>query len=377
MKKHRESRRPDSGTITIISIFMLTTLMAMAGLAVDLGFLYTRSRMMYAVADSAVAIGMKDLVGGASSSISTDINNIAGQYGGAYSISSSSTGNQVQVTVTHAYPLFFAKMLGFPSKTLTVVAIGKKNPAGPALLALGSGCGGEGISFNGSGGMTVNGDVESMGKMTFFTGTPGGVNINGNAQAQCAPTKNAWDTVSGSFGTGGPFSDPYSPYVVPTPCDFGSTSSAYSIPGSGYPWDTTTTPPTLAPGIYCSNGNLNLSGPGTGFIANQVTLISIGGAITMGATDASSITPNPRSPNGIVAYSTAAGSSAIFVGGPSGQPMTIGGPLYAPLGEVSVQSNGPMTTGPLVGNSLFVGDYASWTIGTGGPGGGSAWQMLQ
>ena len=142
MKEHRESRRPDGGTITIMAIFMLTALMAMAGLAVDLGFLYTRSRMMYAVADSAVAIGMKDLVGGASSSISTDISNIAGQYPiGAYTISSSvSGGNQLTVTVRHTYPLFFAKMLGFPSKTMTVVAIGKSNVPPPALLALGNGC---------------------------------------------------------------------------------------------------------------------------------------------------------------------------------------------------------------------------------------------
>ena len=53
-KEHRESRRPDSGTITIIAAALLTALMGMAALAVDLGFLYTRSRMMYAVADSAV-----------------------------------------------------------------------------------------------------------------------------------------------------------------------------------------------------------------------------------------------------------------------------------------------------------------------------------
>ncbi len=97
----------------------------------------------------------------------------------------------------------------------------------------------------------------------------------------------------------------------------------------------------------------------------------------MSATDASSITANPRSPNGIVAYSTATGGNAIFVGGPAHQPMTIGGALYAPGGEVSVQSNGPMTSGPLVGSSLFVGDYDSWTIGTVGPSGGSGWQMFQ
>ncbi len=243
MKQRRDSRRPDGGTITIISIAMLTGLMAMAGLAVDLGFLYTRSRMMYAVADSAVAVGMKDLMAGATSTtISNDVGYIGGQYGSSYTITSGSTANQVTVTVTHTYPLFFARMLGFPSKILTVVAIGQKTATGPALLALGGGCGGEGISFNGSGGMTVNGDVQSMGPMVSGTGPPG-VNINGSAKAECAPSMRSWDVASGGFSTGGPFTDPYTPYNVPLPCDYGSTAAPYTIPSSSPPWDLTTTPP--------------------------------------------------------------------------------------------------------------------------------------
>ncbi|HVV49188.1 MAG TPA: TadE/TadG family type IV pilus assembly protein, partial [Polyangia bacterium] len=285
MKHRRDPRRSDSGTIAVVTAILLPVMFAMAALAVDAGFLYTRSRMIYAVADSAVFVGMKDLVAGASSStITADVADIAAKYGGAYTITATPTSGQVQVTVTATYKMFFATALGFPSKSVTVVAIGKQNPSPPPILALGSGCGSGGVTINGQGAMTVNGNVESMGPLIFGTGPPGPI-INGSALSECGPTpssKNTWDTVSGTYGTGGPFSDPFTPYTLPT-CDYGSTTTAYSIPGSGPPWDTTTTPPTLHAGVYCSSGNLLVTGPGTGFTATGVTLISVGGTISLNA----------------------------------------------------------------------------------------------
>ena len=372
MKKHRDSRRPDSGTITIISIFMLTALFAMAGLAVDLGFLYTRSRMMYAVADSAVAVGMKDLAAGKSSNtINSDISDIAAMYSGAYTISSTPSTTQVQVTVQAVYPLFFAKMLGFPPKTLRVQTTGTKNPSPPPILALGSGCAG-GVIFNGQGDVNVHGDVESNGSVRFATGSPGPI-ISGNVAAGCTPvTTNPWDTVSGSVGTGGPFTDPFSPYTLPS-CDYGSTSTAYSIPGSGGPWDMTTTPWTLHAGVYCSNGYLGLNDPGTGINAVGVTLISVGGSVSIQVNKATTLTPSPASPNGIVAYSA---TGDVTVNGPANQMLTIGGSLYAPNGTVNLQQNGPLTIGSLIGSSVSMSDYSPWDVGAGSASANS-WQMSQ
>jgi hypothetical protein len=372
-KGHRESRRPDSGTITIIAVALLTALMGMAALAVDLGFLYTRSRMMYAVADAAVAIGMKDLMAGASNAtINTDVaTNYAGQYGGAYSITCTPAANQVQVTVTHTYPLYFAKMLGFSSKQLTVTAIGTRSPSPPPILALGSGCGG-GVTFNGEGAINVHGDVESNGFLHFSTGSPG-PNIMGNALAGCGPvTKNPWDTVTGTLGAGSGFTDPFSPYVVPT-CDYGSMTTAYTLPSWGPPWDMTTTPWTLPAGVYCSNGTLQLNDPGAGFNALGVTLISAGGIVQIQINKASTITPNAASPNGVVAFSA---TSDVTVNGPAGQPLIIGGALYAPNGTVNLQQNGPLTIGALIGSSVSISDYSPWDIGGGG-GASSSWQMSQ
>ena len=375
-REHRASRRSESGTITIIATALLMTLMGMAALAVDLGFLYTRSRMMYAVADAAVAIGMKDLAAGASNAtITTDVQtNYGGQYGAAYSITCTPSTNQVQVTVTHTYSLYFAKMLGFPSKQLTVTAIGTRNPDPPPILALGSGCGG-GVTFNGQGAINVHGDVESNGFIHFSTGSPG-PNIMGNAVAGCGPvTKNGWDTVSGTVGTGGPFSDPFSPYVPP--CTVGTTTTA--LPWLGGLWNNSTTPPTFPAGVYCSNGDIQLIDPGAGFNATGVTLVSVGGTVSIQVTAASTITPNAASPNGVVAYSTA--NTGTFPGdvavtGPAGQMLTIGGALYAPNGTVNLQQNGPLTIGALVGGSVSISDFSPWDIGGAG-GGSNSWQMSQ
>jgi len=376
MKKPLESRCPDSGTITIMAIALLTALMAMAALAVDLGFLYTRSRMMYAVADSAVAVGMNDLGAGKSSTtINSDISDISGKYGGAYTVSSSSTATTVTVTVTAVYPLFFARMLGFPSRTLRVQTTGTKNPSPPPILALGNGCGG-GVTFNGQGALNVHGDVESNGSIKFMTGNPG-PNILGSALAGCGPvSKNPWDTVTGSATTGGPFTDPFSPFVLPT-CTSGNTVSNNPI-GAGN-WDNSTTPPTLPAGVYCSSGNLQLIDPGNGFTATGVTLISVGGTVSIMVNRASTITPNAASPNGIVAYSSANTGTFpgdIAVTGPAGEMLTIGGALYAPNGTVNLQQNGPLTIGSLIGSSVWMSDYAPWDVGSGGAG-ANTWQMSQ
>jgi hypothetical protein len=384
--KRCDARRSDSGTIAVTTAIMLPILFGMAALAVDVGFLYTRSRMIYAVADSAVAVGMRDLMSGASNAtINADVNDIAAKYGGAYTITPLPSATQVQVTVRATYPLFFSNALGLPSKQLTVVAIGKKGASPPPILATGIGCG-SGVQINGQGAMTVNGDIDSNGSLNFATGSPGPI-VNGNALAApgCGPTpavQNPWDTVTGSYTTGGPFSDPFNPYVIPT-CTHGNTAGDFPIQFSD--WDMSTTPPTLPPGVYCSNAYLQLNSPGTGFTAIGVTLISVGGLVAIMAANASIITPNPASPNGIVAYSTlvtpagaCTSAPAITVNGPAGPDMlTVGGALYAPFGCVNVQQNGPLTMASLIGTSVYIANNSTWNIGTGGGGSSTAWQMSQ
>jgi hypothetical protein len=380
--KHSTSRRPDSGTITIMAIFLLTTMIGMAGLAVDVGFMYTRSRMMYAVADSAVYVGMKDLVAGNTSSISTDIADLAAKYGGAYAITiPSQTATMVQVQVQATYPLFFGKMLGFPSKQMTILAAGRTNTPPPAILALGSTCGASGgVFITGGGNMTVNGSLESNGSITMFTG-PAGPAVIGNVTAGCGPvTLGNGASATGTVGTTAiPFSDPFAPYTPPA-CT-GGTSTTTTLGSLQGLFDTSTVPATFPAGVYCSNSNIQLNDPGNGYTANGVTFVSIGGTVAISANKASTITPNAASPNGIIAYSTAnTGTSPgdVELTGPANAAFNIGGSFYAPYGSVNLQMNGNYTmTGSAIGNNVWIGNNNNWSIGTPSASGPNAWQMSQ
>lgn len=376
--KRPDPRRSDSGTIAVITAIMLPILFGMAALAIDAGFLYTRSRMIHAVADSAVAVGMKDLMAGASSTtITTDVNDIAGKYGATYSITAAPSANQVQVTVTATYPLFFGSAIGFPSKRLTVVAIGVRGSSPPPILALGSTCG-SGVTINGQGVLKVDGNLESNASVIMGTG-PTGPDILGDVTAKCGPvTLGPGAVATGTVGTGGPFPDPFSPYVLPA-CTQGSTASSALSFLNGY-YDNSTTPPTLPAGVYCSSGNLLLTDPGGGFNATGVTFISIGGTISIQVNKASTITPNPASPNGIIAYSTA--NTGTFPGdiaitGPAGTTFDMLGSFYAPNGTVNIQQNGPYKMGSIIANNVWIGDNNDWEIGVGSGGGGTGWQMSQ
>jgi hypothetical protein len=395
--KRCDSRRSDSGAITVLAAFLLLTLFAMAALAVDVGFLYTRSRMIYAVADGIVAAGMGDIVNGSQSSATTDVTNMASQYSGVYTVTSSTTSNQLSVTVSATYPMYFGKIFGLASKTISVTAVGQSTVPTPAVLALGNSCSGVGATINGQGGMTVNGNIEGNGLVDFGTGGPtcagpGGAHITGSALSGCAggPLKSGtvgqycWDTVTGTYGTGGPFTDPFAPFAVPT-CDFGSTSTG-GDPTAGHWTVETAVMNKLAPGVYCTTSDLNITGGGAQAVdATGVTFIDIGGTINIGLNYSSTFSAAASSPNGVIAYTTFAGScaagAAITVGGPAATPaetLTMNGSLYAPNGCINAGANNATTiVGSFIGNEVQIGDWGAWTIGQGGPAALNNWQMIQ
>jgi hypothetical protein len=375
--KRRPPRQPDRGTITVLATFLLVALFALTALAVDVGFLYTRSRMIRAVADSAVAAGMGDIINNNTAAATTDVNNVAAAYAGAYTITPTPSANQLSVRVSATYPLYFGKIFGVASKTLSFTAIGQSTPKTPALLALG-GCGGPGVGLQIGGGsnLTITGNVESNGPLAYQTG-PANTLTNGFAESPCAgfPTSNGgWNTISGGMGPGGPFPDPFAtdPASFP-PCTFGDLVNPYNIPNANWgPGG------VLTPGVYCSGGALNAASidPCMCMVANGVSFIALG-AITLGDNNASSITPAPGMPDSIVAYSAYNGAGpAVNVGF---NDFTIAGSIYAPNGLINVGNNGTLTvTGSLIGSSVQLGSNGTWNLGSSpGGGGGNNWQMLQ
>ena len=354
----------------MLATFLLVALFALSALAVDVGFLYTRSRMIHAVADSAVAAGMGDIVAGNTAAATTDVNNLAAQYNpGTYTITPTPTASQLSVTVSATYPLYFAKIFGLNSKVLTVTAIGKKGIPTPALLALGTACGsGVGVTINGSGGMTVKGDVDSNGILDFGTGPPG-AQITGSAQTLCAggplkggtPGQWPWDTVTGTYGSvGSPFADPFAPFTPPT-CTWGTLTSG-GDPTAGHWTLKSGVTYKLDPGVYCTTSNLTANGPGQGVDATGVTFVLMGGTLQIGVNVSSTFSAAAGSPNNIIAYTSFTGSCsagpAINIGGPAGAlySLTMTGSFYAPNGCINAGSNSATTlTGSFIGNEVELG----------------------
>jgi Flp pilus assembly protein TadG len=389
MSKRLDPRDPERGSIAVIVVVVLFVLFGFAALAVDTGFLYTRSRTLQAAADSAVAAGMTDLQAGNLTTAKNDATNMASAFATAngYTLTTNSTtgstSSQLQITLAMNEPMFFGSIFGFHSKSLTARAAGLlSGVSAPAILALG-GCGtGTGINDQGNGPMTINGDVESNGNLSFSNGPSNPVTGSGVASSPCAGQPNLGSgntSFTGGTAPGGPFPDPFAaaPSSLPT-CTYGTLASTWSIPfaqwGAGG---------VLPPGVYCSGGDLNVTSPAACqcIVANNVSFIAHG-IITLQSNADSTITANPAMPDGIVAYTSAAGTCGsgqqILLGS---QGFVINGSLYAPNGCVRAGSQGIVTiNGSIIGKDVAIGASSSalWTLDpSGGGGGGASWQMVQ
>ncbi len=272
--------------------FFLTTLFGFAAFAVDMGFRYTRSRMLQAVADAAVSAGMPALVAGNSNHRRDNATNMAmanGYSGANRPTIDTATAGQLSVIVTATAPSFFSAIFGGgTTHLLSATAVGAlTSTPGPALLTLG-GCGSSGLSWSGNGAFQIKGPVESNGPMSFSTGGGLTQNFTSLVESACAVPSMGSGPITYSGGPPMQATPPANPYSSVTLaslepyCTHGHTYAAQDLQTTDYGPVDINGIATLTPGVYCSSGNMNLSGPGTAFIATGVTIIA-GGAVTVGA----------------------------------------------------------------------------------------------
>jgi Flp pilus assembly protein TadG len=374
--RSRDANR-ERGAIAIVMAVTLTILFAMAALAVDAGFLYTRQRSLQTIADTAALSGAKSLSVSASAAISraqalaTKNGYTNGVGGNVVTVTSPVAGNanQIQTTIRSTTSLFFARSIGFASKSTTVTAIAVLPPSAPALWA-GGGCGSTTGLQLGGGPFTITGNIESNGPLNDYTG--GGDLDNGSITNSnlCAGAPNWRGTATGTIGQAAPTSDPFGYTFASFPaCTSGNlttTVSSFNVPSSGG---------VVPAGVYCAKGDLNLSS-GSAIVALNVTMLATG-HITIGSAAITNMTPAAGAHN-IIAFSMSnsncgSGSPAINLGN-SG--VTINGSFYAPAG--CINSGGPNFTinGSLIGNEVNISG-PNWTINSGGGGGAGSVSLYQ
>jgi Flp pilus assembly protein TadG len=392
IKRKQPQRVSERGAVAILLAFFLTTLFGFAAFSIDMGFRYTRSRMLQAVADASVTAGMPALVGGSAGTAGTKARNLAraNGYSGANATIDTSVPGQLSVTVSASAPSFFAAIFrGGTSRLLSATAVGTvTSTPGPALLTLGN-CTSSGLTWSGNGGFDIRGPVESFGPMSFSTGGSATQNFSSTVESACAiPTMGTGPiTYSGGPPTmAAPPANPFSSVTLASlePYCTGGTStttfrdlqtSDYTYTGANGIW-------TLNPGVYCSSGNMNLSGPGTAFIAVGVTLISAG-AVQIGANNtlagSSVLTAAAGVPKGLAVFSDATTANcagqAINLGSMN---LTVNGSVYAPKGCANLNGDEGMTiNGSVIAQNMFIGASGDWTFNPSGSVGGTNWRMLR
>jgi Flp pilus assembly protein TadG len=382
-------RNPQSGTIAIVVAALWMTLFGLAAFAVDIGYGYTTRRGLKAVTVAAVKAGMP----GKDTSAATAMVNANGYTDGVNgaAVNTSVSGNDLEVDVSVTRPTFFLRLFGTNSKTVSAKSIGRVLAGAPAILATG-GCMSQGLTITGNAAFTINGNVESSGPLSYANGPTIGT-TNGAVKSACPgfPTIAAGaNTITGGVSTGPVSANPFGGVTLASfpACLYGDLSTPYSIPfanwsiGAGPVFGNGGAPSdTLAPGVYCSGGNLNVSSPGASMKINApgVTFIATGD-ITIGADNGAVLSPAAGSPNNIFVYTTSSTSCT------AGQAINVGlnyftfnGSMYAPNGCLRAGGKSlTVNTTPIVAKEIFLGlDPAvpNWTIGTAG--GGTSWQFVE
>jgi hypothetical protein len=369
--------RRQRGSVAVVMAASLTFLFALGALAVDAGFLYTRERSLQAVTDAAALAGGRGFTDGTSTTKATDMatkngytNGVGGNtVGVAYPAT-----RQIQVTITSPQALVFGRIFGIGSKSMTATSIAAATPDDPAIWA-GGGCGVTTGLKLGGGPFTITGNLESNGPLADFTG--GGDTDNGSVtNSNLCPPAPPWrgPAPTGGVGQTAPTSDPWGYNIMSFPaCSFGTDLTtpvvSYNVPD---PLG------VVAPGVYCANGNINLSS-GSAILALGVTLLATGD-IDIGSPAITNMTPFPGAHN-LIAFSSAStpgddcasGHPAINVGNSN---VTLNGSFYAPGGCINMGGPNFVVNGSLVGNEVNVSG-APWTINAGGGGGGGAVTLYQ
>lgn len=366
----RAWRHPERGSVTILVAALWMALFGMAALAVDAGHMYLTKRNLQDAADAAVMAGLPSL-GSSTTTAQTNARNMGIQCGYPSGNITTSTGvagglTTLTVTITASEPFFFAKVLGYPSKTVTATAVGQASSPVPAVFAGRNNCAGlptpVGIQFNG-GPIAVTGDVESNGTANIY----GSATISGSSTYGSGCTSN----IAGAANTGGALPYPYSYTAGSFTCTYSQASWNFGTPG----WFWQTGGPgggggTLMPGTYCATGDINVSGTS---ITGNVTFIA-GGTITISS---SSATLTAFDGSGILGYAGAASdcysAQAIGIGNSS---VVLNGSFDAPNGCINASGTDITVNGSLVGNEVQIGVGGSSSINATG-GAGSGYWMYQ
>ena len=254
-------RHPERGSVTIVVAALWMGLFGMAALAVDAGHMYLTKRNLQDAADAAVMAGLPSL-GSSTTTAQTNARNMAIKCGYptgniTTTIGAAGAPSTLTVTITASEPFFFAKVLGYSSKTVTRdgrrAGLGARARGVCRQHQLHRLAGGRWVFSSTADPIDVTGDVESNGTANIY----GSATISGSSTYGSGCTSN----IGGAANTGGSLPYPYSYTAASFTCTYTQANWIFGQPGwfwqSGGPGGGGG---TLMPGTYCATGDITVSG---------------------------------------------------------------------------------------------------------------------
>lgn len=376
------------GQAVVLVALLMSTLLLVAGLAVDTGQLMVSRRSLQDAADAGALGGAVTLYqGGTVTQARTDAtNDVAGMgystgspAGTTVTVSSppasgAFAGNvsYVEVIITYTPRTFF-----MPSSAVTARGVAGSTPGSgsPAILAL-SRTANPAIRTQGNGSITASGgDIysDSSGAASLSTGGNGQIKATSPASIETVGGYSAGGHFSPTPLTGKPvLADPYSGFAKPacpagtSGCTTGFQSCCGSTIGPGVYTDITLSSNSnvaMSPGTYIIEGggisltgNGNLTGTGV-FIFITTTTYPNGGTTCQGVSlhgNGNLIVSAPTSGTykGMVIYQDPSCAATMDLSG-NGNGTATTGTIYAPSAPVSLHGNGDLTLNSAIVASTF------------------------
>jgi Flp pilus assembly protein TadG len=380
----------------------LVTLLATAGLAVDMGYMRYQKRLMQTAADAAALAAATDENLGDPTQYQNDALAVAAANGFQDGVNNTtvavnnpapggiSPGTAIQVVIQKQYPAIFMQVVGIPNSTLSA--------AGTATLSVSPNClaaldpAGTGLTLNagvsaGNCGLMSNGPLSGSGDIT--AAYVGVVGSSGGYGGSVSP-----NTISTVLQ---PAADPLSYLVPPTPAGTCTDENLNGMSGPAMDGVVTLTPGTYCEiiidsgavvtfdaGLYILNGSNGFQIKNTGTATNNsggVTFYNTGsGAITFNGTGAvnlsASTSPVDTLPAGILFYQDPGDvAPADLSEGASGN-VQLSGTLYLPTATVTIAGSVTGTNAVTVAGSITVTGSTLLTVDSPTVPGGSPLQSV-
>jgi Flp pilus assembly protein TadG len=413
----RQRGRNEEGAVLVLVAICMVFMLGMAGLAIDVGSWYQTQRQAQSAADAAALAGAQDLPGSPATA-TTDAQSYGNKNMGCTSCTTvttpyQSSASQIQATVTAQGAIWFARILGIGSPTITAVAAAKAAPGRAscptpgsgcyAVFAMDSSCSGSAVTFGG--GTHITGGVNSNGSLNVGGGgSTFGPTTYGNGSG-CTVGPSGYQQQNNTFTSGPTSQAPSATWPIDYSADFPACTGAACTGPSGTPsfctQATTAASETLqtfnpinltSGNIYCDVGTGTPGTPTTwngAITANGGTVKAtfVAGSVTFGggttasscgytssgysSTGVSTGVPTPATTNYPVVYALGSGT-AINNGGGGG---TFSGDMFAPNGTIYM--GGGTSTTFLEGKDVsipgggFTGDGPTYSGGPPATGSGS------